>query len=120
MGKQTELTTPNDGFDAAFERICGELGIKTQVELAAALGIRQSSISDAKRRGAIPAEWQLTLFEQYGLMPVWVRSGFGPRRLGEGPVMTAKRDNLEQVQLLFNDFMRTASAAMGIGAAAQQ
>ena len=41
-------------FDAAYARICEVCGMKTQTELSAYLGIRQSSISDAKRRVA----WQ--------------------------------------------------------------
>ena len=39
-------------FDAAYARICEVCGMKTQTELSAYLGIRQSSISDAKRRVA--------------------------------------------------------------------
>lgn len=44
-------------FDAAYARICEVCGMKTQTDLSAYLGIRQSSISDsdAKRRMMIPA-----------------------------------------------------------------
>ena len=42
-------------FDAAYARICEVCDMKTQTELSAYLGIRQSSISDAKRRMMIPA-----------------------------------------------------------------
>ena len=43
--------------DAAYARSCEGCGMKTQTDLSAYLGIRQSSISDsdAKRRMMIPA-----------------------------------------------------------------
>lgn len=51
---------------------------RTQAELAALLGIRQASISDAKRRQSIPAEWYLKLFEKLGVNPDWLKKGTGP------------------------------------------
>jgi hypothetical protein len=115
MGKTAiSRTQAKDGFDAAYKRICMELNINTQVELAAVLDIRQSSVSDAKRRDAIPAEWQLSLFEQYGLLPLWVRSGEGPKRMGDPGSVQQYRGNLDRVQTLFADFTRNASAAMGL------
>ena len=53
----------------------------TQVELAAFLGIRQSSISDAKRRNAIPAEWLIKLLRLKGIHPEWILTGLGPKYL---------------------------------------
>lgn len=51
----------------------------TQVKLAEALGIRQSSISDAKRRKSIPAEWLIKALEFGGVDPNWIRTGKGPK-----------------------------------------
>jgi hypothetical protein len=65
-------------FAAGFERIAQALAIETQLELADILGIRQSSISDAKRRGVIPGEWALKLYQQYRLNPRWVYDGLPP------------------------------------------
>lgn len=48
------------------------------MELADVLEIRQSSISDAKRRNSIPAEWYMKLFESFGLSPDWLKKGSGP------------------------------------------
>ena len=62
-------------FDAAYARICEVCGMKTQTELSAYLGIRQSSISDAKRRMMIPAAWLLTLLTREGVNPTWVLTG---------------------------------------------
>ena len=44
-------------FDKQMERIKLITGKRTQTELADLLGIRQSSVSDAKRRGKIPSGW---------------------------------------------------------------
>lgn len=65
-------------FSVGFERIARALGIETQLELAAILNIRQSSISDAKRRGVIPGEWALKLYRAYRLNPRWVYDGLPP------------------------------------------
>lgn len=51
---------------------------RTQTELATWLEIKQSSISDAKRRKSIPSKWYLTLFEKMGVNPDWLKKGTGP------------------------------------------
>jgi len=73
-----------NAFDEALERIKRATGARTQVDLAAILGIRQSSISDAKRRQSIPADWLLKLYRSHGLNPDWVTSGEQPQVLREG------------------------------------
>lgn len=72
-----------------MDRVHEALGPRTQIELASLLGIRQSSISDAKRRGTCPAEWQMT-FVRLGLSPDWLLTGKGPKHVvlsedGAGP-----------------------------------
>lgn len=73
------MKTPN--FNQAMDRIKEVTHLRTQVELAAFFGIRQSSVSDAKRRGSIPADWKLTLIRKTGTNPAWIESGQGPRYL---------------------------------------
>lgn len=68
-------------FDEVFERIKYATGKKTQVDLAGVLEIRQSSISDAKRRNSVPSDWYMKLFEQFGLNPDWLKKGTGPMYL---------------------------------------
>lgn len=63
----------------ALERVFHVAGCRTQTELAQLLQIRQSSISDAKRRGSIPAEWLLKLLKLKGTNPDWIMTGQGPR-----------------------------------------
>lgn len=71
-------------FDEALDRIKRATGARTQVDLAAILGIRQSSISDAKRRQSIPADWLLKLYRSHGLNPDWITTGEAPQVLREG------------------------------------
>ncbi len=65
-------------FEGALERIKKATGARTQVQLADVLGVRQSSISDAKRRCSIPAEWFLKLYRSHGLDPDWMADGVEP------------------------------------------
>lgn len=71
-------------FDVFLERVRKATGVKTQVELGKVLGIRQSSISDAKRRGSVPADWLMKLFRTYGLNPDWLLEGESPVYLKPG------------------------------------
>lgn len=70
-------------FDEAFDRIKKATGMRTQVEIAKLLDIRQSSISDAKRRQSIPDSWLIKLFQIYNLNPNWLLGGESPQFLGE-------------------------------------
>ena len=65
-------------FDAQMERIKLITGKRTQVELADFLGIRQSSISDAKRREKIPSGWLVILIRVKNVHPEWILTGTGP------------------------------------------
>ena len=65
-------------YDQIMQRIRSVTQTQTQVELAAILGIRQSSISDSKRRQTIPADWYMKLFENLGINPDWLKKGIGP------------------------------------------
>jgi hypothetical protein len=68
-------------FVEAYHRIQFATNTRTQIELANVLEIRQSSISDAKRRNSIPSDWYMKLFEKFGLSPDWLRHGTGPMYL---------------------------------------
>ena len=69
------------GFAEIYERIKLATNSRTQVELAEVLDIRQSSISDAKRRNSVPGDWFMKLFEKFGLNPDWLKQGVGPMYL---------------------------------------
>ncbi len=68
-------------FDEIFDRIKLATNTKTQMELADVLDIRQSSISDAKRRNSVPADWYMKLFSRFGLNPDWLKNAVGPMYL---------------------------------------
>lgn len=72
----------NQENKGALNRIFDVAGCCTQTDLANLLGIRQSSISDAKKRNAIPAEWLVKLLRLKGINPEWILTGLGPQRLG--------------------------------------
>uniref|UniRef100_I2Q1B2 Bacteriophage CI repressor-like protein n=1 Tax=Desulfovibrio sp. U5L TaxID=596152 RepID=I2Q1B2_9BACT len=64
-------------FADVMERIHEATNLHTQSALAACLDIRQSSISDAKKRGSIPDAWLVVLYEKFGLNPTWIKTGAG-------------------------------------------
>ncbi len=66
-------------FDEQIRRIHSIAGTRTQAELAQFLGIRQPSVSDAKKRGKIPAEWLLILMRSRNVNPEWILAGRKPR-----------------------------------------
>lgn len=75
--------TGSNRFDEAFDRIKKATDMRTQVEIAKLLDIRQSSISDAKRRQSIPDSWLIKLYQIYNLNPNWIIDGEMPQFLGE-------------------------------------
>lgn len=88
-------TLPTQIFQDALARIQLVTGAQTQVQLAEVLGVRQSSISDAKRRSSIPAEWQLKMLNGYGIMPKWIMTGLGPQHVAEAtPARIAQVEQL--------------------------
>lgn len=66
-------------FRAAMTRLHETCGTRTQVDLAEFIGVRQSSISDARRRRNIPDSWLLTVMRRTGADPDWLLRGTGPR-----------------------------------------
>lgn len=68
-------------FDSQYRRVFEAAECGTQSELAAVLEIRQSSISDAKKRKNIPADWRVKLFEKKRINPEWILYGKGAKYL---------------------------------------
>jgi hypothetical protein len=67
-----------DTFDNAYSRIRTATHTRTQTEVAKLLGIKQSSISDAKKKNTIPDGWLITLYRACGLEPDWILYGQEP------------------------------------------
>lgn len=81
-------------FQKVLSRIRMVTGTRTQVELAAVLEIRQSSVSDACRRSTVPPQWYLTLLTKLGVNPLWVEHGTEPQYL-LGPRRVAVSDEMD-------------------------
>ena len=78
--RATEQKSSSGEFDTVFARIQATVSsVETQRDLAELLSIRQSSISDAKRRQVIPGEWAIKLFRIYGINPLWLYDGLPPQ-----------------------------------------
>ena len=82
--KRATPPPPAKGFTAesVLSRIMAATGIKSQSELARALGIGRQAVTDAKKRSHIPADWYLYLCRRYGLNPQWLETGLGPMYVG--------------------------------------
>ena len=74
----------NSHFDTFFDRVAGALGIQNLSELAATLRVNRSSITQARKKNSIPANWLLALFRSHGLNPDWLEGGAGPKWLKPG------------------------------------
>lgn len=55
--------TPFDKFYLRMQK----LGIKTQVELADLLSLTPNAITDAKKRGVVPASWGVVISQIYDI-----------------------------------------------------
>lgn len=99
-------------FDDVFDRIQRATGRRTQVALAELLDIRQSSISDAKRRNSIPAEWFMKLFEKFGLNPDWLKSGTGPMYLRSAIGYSQEYEGVSEGEVPYGTFERGALATI--------
>lgn len=90
-------------FEAAMERIKIVTGKRTQVQLAAVLEVRQSSISDAKRRYSVPDGWLVKLLRSHQVLPDWILTGEGQQYLG-GDAHATVAALQEQLRLVLEDF----------------
>lgn len=99
-------------FDDVFDRIQRATGRRTQVALAELLDIRQSSISDAKRRNSIPAEWFMKLFEKFGLNPDWLKSGTGPMYLRTASGYNQEVEGIGEEEIAYGPYERGALATI--------
>ncbi len=77
MSQHSDLSA----FEFQYKRVFEAAECRTQIELADLLEVRQSSISDARRRQSIPAEWRMKLFEKKRINPEWVLCGQGSKYL---------------------------------------
>lgn len=65
MGRKMKGKSGKNSFDRLYEIA----ECRTQTGLDDLLGIKQSSISDAKKRNTIPAQWLVKLLRLKGINP---------------------------------------------------
>jgi len=75
---------PPTKFDSFLKRVFSITGVESQTELANVLRVNRSAITQARKKGSIPANWILQLFRTYSLNPDWLESGKGEAYLRPG------------------------------------
>lgn len=71
-------------FDIFFERVAAMAQINTLAQLAELLQVNRSAITQARKKGSVPAAWKLRLFKKLGLNPDWLEGGPGPPLIRPG------------------------------------
>ncbi len=72
--------------ESQFIRLFEAAECRTQAELADFLGIRQSSIAVAKRRGRLPSDWLIKILRMRGVNPDWILFGSAPKFLSASDI----------------------------------
>ena len=70
-------------FDIFIRRAFDALQISSQNKLAILLGINRAGITQAKKKGTVPAKWILELYRKYGINPDWLETGRGKMFIAE-------------------------------------
>jgi phage repressor protein C with HTH and peptisase S24 domain len=85
-------------FESFLQRVFDATGITSQTELAKALKVNRSAITQARNKGSIPDKWILQLYRSFGLNPDWVETGSGQTFLGESPFDDSEFENIPKVK----------------------
>ena len=74
----------NTNFDDQLRGVMGLTESATEAELAGYFGCRQSAVTDARRRSAIPLYWLALLLQAQCVNPEWVLTGQGAQSISGG------------------------------------
>jgi phage repressor protein C with HTH and peptisase S24 domain len=85
-------------FESFLQRVFDATGMSSQTELAAALKINRSAISQARNKDSIPENWILRLYRMFGLNPDWLESGAGEQYLKPPPGNDTEFKNIPKVK----------------------
>ena len=85
-------------FESFLKRVFEATGMTSQTELASALNINRSAITQARKKNSIPDKWILKLYKTFGLSPDWVESGSGPTFLKQSTPDDAMFQNIPKVR----------------------
>ena len=89
---------PPTKFESFLQRVFEATGITSQNELASALKINRSAITQARKKNSIPDKWILQLYRSFGLNPAWVETGAGHTFLKKSTVSDSEFKNIPKVK----------------------
>lgn len=106
-------------FQERIQRLKEATGARTQLELAMKLHVRQSSISEAAKRRKVPDTWYMKLAENFGLNPLYLKWGVGPKQLlpeggGIAPFSLEPQTPAQVLLSLFKDILPPDLAEIAI------
>jgi phage repressor protein C with HTH and peptisase S24 domain len=85
-------------FESFLQRVFEATGIASQTELASALKINRSAITQARKKDAIPDKWILQLYRIFGINPDWLETGSGPTFLRSSAAEDSVFKNIPKVK----------------------
>ena len=85
-------------FESFLQRVFDATGMSSQTELAAALKINRSAITQARNKDSIPEKWILRLYRMFGLNPDWLEGGDGEQYLKSPPGSDTEFKNIPKVK----------------------
>ena len=91
-------------FEAQFERLKKASGVETDTAFASFLGLRQGSISGAKKKKQLPHAWFFQVAEKTGVSSDWLFWGRGPMQISDGP---GQADGIKGKADFSDDFLPT-------------
>ena len=83
--------------DGIFERIKEVLGAKNDTEVASALGIKQQSVTSARKRGKIPDGWITKIATDRSVSADWLLFGEGEKDRRDSQIKFRRNRSLEEI-----------------------
>lgn len=85
-------------FDIFYKRVSEAVGVTNLSQLAELLRVNRSAVTQARKKGSVPATWLLHLFKQLGLNPSWLEGEPGPAVLKPDQLQTMDFHYIPKVQ----------------------
>jgi phage repressor protein C with HTH and peptisase S24 domain len=96
--KKQRMNMAAHKFESFLQRVFEATGIASQTELASALNINRSAITQARKKDSIPDKWILKLYRTFGLSPDWIETGSGPTFLKQSDPNDSLFKNVPKVK----------------------